>query len=521
MRPRSVGELFALNARKYGARLAWRAPNGDRTHSEIHDNGRRVAGLLHEAGLGVGDRVMIMLDDIAQAMEIFAGIQMAGMVVVPANRAFKSGELDFMLTDSGARGLFFSDGARNTVMSSEVAARLDLSVFVDAGEPDVTPQYLPPGAVAPRPIPVPDIEAPAIIAYTSGTTGYPKGAIASHRAVLLCLYSSRSTFRVSDHGHLAYSGTLQFAAPWAALLIPHLYSGGFIRLMGKYNPESWFEFMRADLSTMTYVPTPLIPDFIEVGRQHPDVIARLHCVLHSASGAPAERIESLVDLVGDKFVEGYGLTETVGGGCATAPADYHPGCLADDIYASVGRPQPSTFARVLDDDGQDIAPGSDQVGEVQYECETLFSGYWNRPEETAEVFDGTAFLTGDLARRDAAGYVYVVGRKKELIISGGQNIYPAELERVLAAMDGVAQCAIFGVDHPRWGEAVAAAVVRKPEASVDEQAVVDYMRGRLASYKKPTQVLILDALPMNAGMKVQKGRLREIANQLSRPDSAR
>jgi fatty-acyl-CoA synthase len=226
-------------------------------------------------------------------------------------------------------------------------------------------------------------------------------------------------------------------------------------------------------------------------------------------------------LVGDKFVEGYGLTETVGGGCATTPADYHPGCLSDDIYASVGRPQPSTFARILDENGQDIPPGSDEVGEVQYECETLFSGYWNRPEETAEVFDGRAFLTGDLARRDAAGYVYVVGRKKELIISGGQNIYPAELERVLAGMEGVAQSAIFGVDHPKWGETVAAAVVPKPDTDIDEQAVIDYMRSRLASYKKPTRVLILDALPMNAGMKVQKGRLREIAERPGQPDPSR
>jgi acyl-CoA synthetase (AMP-forming)/AMP-acid ligase II len=349
-----------------------------------------------------------------------------------------------------------------------------------------------------------------MIAYTSGTTGFPKGAVVSHRAITGCIDISLAAMRIGMFGRLAHTGSLQFSAPWWAMLLPHIYVGGLVRLLGSYTPESWFDAMARDRTTLTYVPSPLIRSFCAIGRTRPEVIDDLEVVLHSASAAPRERMAELLDLVGDRLYEGWGMTETVGPVTVTTRRDYRPGCEADDLLASVGRTVATATVANLDADGVEIPWGSDAVGELVVESDTLFSGYWNAPEATAEVFDGRRLRTGDLGRIDAAGYVYITGRQKDMIISGGANVYPAEIERVLITMDGVTDCAIFGAPHERWGETVAAAVVRAPGSSIDEDAVIAYMRARLAGYKKPTTVLFLDALPRNASMKVLKHRLRDL-----------
>jgi acyl-CoA synthetase (AMP-forming)/AMP-acid ligase II len=516
---RTVDELFVNAGRRFGDRTAWKAPNGERAHAEVFEQGVRVANTLLEAGLVPGDRVAMMLDDVAEALEIFAGISLAGLVVVPVNRDFKREELDFILSNSGARALIYTPTARAAVAESEVLDQLSLMLYCGPGD-DLAPgarKYLDATRSASAALPSAgrEPEDAALIAYTSGTTGFPKGAVISHRAVITCVRTSHGVFQMGGYARMANPGSLQFSAPWWALLLPHVYVGGYVRLMGKHTLDQWFDLMEEDRSTFTYVPSPLILAFVATVNRRPAVLEHLHTVLHSSSVAPREHVAALVDAVGDRFVESYGSTESVGSVVSTTRDDFHGASPADDIYASAGRPVPTTLAAVIDDEGHDLPRGSDQVGELVVEADSLFSGYWDNPARTAEAFDGTRFKTGDLARIDPAGYVYIVGRKTELIISGGANVYPAEVERVLVGMDGVSECAVFGVPHKKWGEAVAAAVVREQGSEVSEQEVIAFVRARLASYKKPTAVLFLDALPLNASMKVQKHRLRELmtANQ--------
>jgi acyl-CoA synthetase (AMP-forming)/AMP-acid ligase II len=511
----TVDAMFINAGRRYGSRPAWKAPNGDRTYEEILAQGVRLAHTLRAAGLAPGDRVAMMLDDVAEAIEVFAGIVLAGLVVVPVNRDFKRDELDFILTDSGARGLIYTDSAAAAVEESDATDALQIIIAVG----DKTPltkgavRYL--DAVAKASSALPEAgrspEDTAMLAYTSGTTGFPKGAIISHGAILLCARTSQASLGMGNYTRLAHSGSLQFTAPWWAMLLPVLYGGGFVRLLGKYTPESWFDTMAADRSTYTYVPSPLMQTFAELGRRRPDVIDGLSTVLHSGSLAPREHVAELVDVVGARFVEGYGMTETVGSITTITRADHLYGRdEAEDFFASGGRAAPTASVSIVDEQGNEIPPGSNEVGEILVECDTMFRGYWNRPEQTADAFAGERFRTGDLGRLDAAGYLYVAGRKTDLIISGGANVYAAELERVLIGMPGVADCAIVGVPHERWGEAVAAAVVAAPGADLTAGDVVSYMRERLAGYKKPQSVVFVDELPRNASMKLQKHAVREL-----------
>ncbi|MEO5874965.1 MAG: AMP-binding protein [Streptosporangiaceae bacterium] len=255
------------------------------------------------------------------------------------------------------------------------------------------------------------------------------------------------------------------------------------------------------------MPTPLTTGFIEAVRRRPEVLRTLGGVLHSASAMPPDLARELAGVIGGRYLETWGMTETGAPVTATAPTDWDPDCAADDVYASVGRPAPIASVRVLDSAGRPLPAG--RTGELAVESDTLFAGYHRRPDLTAEVRDGRWFRTGDLGRLDEAGYVYLTGRLKEMIITGGRNVYPAEVDQVVRELPGVADAAAFGLPDPRWGETVALAVVPRPGHTLDPAAVTAFVAGRLASYKKPRRVFLVDALPRNAALKVQRHLLRE------------
>lgn len=515
----TLDRFFAQTARRFGHLPAWKAPDGERTHGEVFESGARLANTLRGAGLAEGDHVAMMLDDSVVALEIFAGISLAGMVAVPVNRAATSEELDFILDSSSARGLVYTDTARESVFAS--SGRSELGVCIDAGacegeRPVAVRGYSEVATASAQP---PSVDRGsldiAMLAYTSGTTGFPKGAIISHRSIITCVRTAHGAHRLPNYARMAHVGSLQFSAPWWALLLPHLFTGGFVRLLGRFSIDSWFDSMIEDRSTFTYVPSPLIPAFTEEARSRPQVLEYLQVVQHSASSAPRDQLAELVEVIGDRFEEAYGTTETVGVVSATTRADLQPGCEADDMLTSVGRAVPTAMLHVADAEGNILPHGSDIVGDLWIEAETLFDGYWNQPEQTAEVLRDGRFRTGDLARIDSHGYIYILGRKSELIVSGGANVYPAELERVLSAMDGVADCSVFGVPHERWGEAVVAAVVKSAQADLQPDEVIAYVGSHLTAYKKPKAVIFLEELPRNASQKVQRHRMRELFEESS------
>lgn len=508
----TLSRMFVRCAERFGELPAVKSGNDSRTYAEVFDRAARLANLLAERGLRAGDRVAVMLENRVEAIEVAAGIALGGFVIVPVNGHFKSAELDHQLRDCGARALIHTDGVTSAVSGAPAAATLDVVLHIgrEAADHGSTGAY---ASAIWTVDATPDVHeaAPgdlALLGYTSGTTGFPKGAMVTNESVMLCIRTCQGALRIPHYSRLAYIGSLGYAAPWWTLILPHVFAGGMINLIADYTVDSWFDAMAQDRTTYTYVPSPLIDQFVEQGRRHPDVIAQLETVNHSASAATREEIDKLVSLVGDKYFHGWGATELVGVGTCLTRNDVVGRGTAEDFRATVGRPAPTTRLFVLDDDGNELPRGRGNVGEFAVEIDTIFSGYWNDPEQTASVFSQGRYLTGDLGCVDAHGYAYIVDRKRDMIVSGGANVYPAEVERVLRTLEGIADVAVFGVAHERWGETVAAAIVRRPGTSLTSEDVVAFAKENLASFKKPTSVRFVDELPRNASQKVRKDVLR-------------
>lgn len=504
-----LGGLFLRAGQRYGDRIALRGHGEQRTYRELVTHGVQLANALRAAGLQPGDHVAALLEDRVAAFEVYVGCAIGGFPIVHVNDRLSAEEVGYVLGDSQAAALLHTDG--RTQLVEDVAAREELRLTVtlgperSRGAQDYDDLLSRASTQAPQ-LRV-DPESLAILGYTSGTTGFPKGAMASHRAVVGCAKLIPAAYRLPSYGRCAFTGTLSFVSGIWGVLIPHLYLGSTIDFLFPYTIESWVDHLIETGSTFTYAPSPLVPGLIDQLTRRPEALRTLQSVLHSASPLPRDHAEQLVEVIGDRFVEVWGMTESVAPVTGTMRQDYHGDCPADDLYATVGRPLATASIRVVDQDGVALPPG--ETGELVVEADTMFSGYFGDPEKTNAVLRDGAYWTGDVGHIDAAGYVYITDRAKDMIISGGMNIYPAEIEAALASLPTVAEAAVFGIPHPRWGETPAVAVVPAPGAQLGEEDVIEHIRARLASYKKPSRVFIVDALPRNASLKIQKHLLRD------------
>ena len=344
-----------------------------------------------------------------------------------------------------------------------------------------------------------------IIGYTSGTTGAPKGVMHSQQTMLRTLRHMPVHFDMRPYGRCAFTGTLSFVAGIWGVLLPHLYLGGEISFMAGLPPDEWVDQMVREGSQFTYVPTPLAGEFVHQVHRRPEVLDTLRVAMHSGSKMPAADVENLVGAVGSRFAEAYGMTETGAPVTRTENEDWTARTRADDIYASAGRPVHIADISIVDADGRPVPPG--ETGEITVCSDTQFVGYFQRDDLTTDAVRDGRLHTGDIGRLDDAGYLYVTDRAKDMIVSGGMNVYPAEVEAALAGLPGLEELAVFGVPDDRWGETVVAfAVSSDPE--MDQATIIGAARERIASYKKPTQVRFLESLPRTASLKVDKTELR-------------
>ena len=463
-----------------------------RTHGELHDRAGRLASALAARDVGAGDRVALLMRNRSEFVESLLACHRLAAVAVPINFRLAPDEIDFVLADSGAVAL---------IADSSVPAAQRTRMVLEVG-----PNYEEAVACAPPLGDVADVseDDAALMCYTSGTTGRPKGAVLTHRNLVA---STMSWIHEIGAGQddVWLSGQPLFHIGGINGLLPFLVLGATVIITPSttFDPDAALGLIEAHGVTMCiFVPTQwaVICDSKSVARVDP---RQLRVAMWGASPAPRRTLEAMQDTFPNAaIVSAYGQTEMSGATTLLKGPD------STRKMGSVGKPMLGVELRVVDDELRDVPPCD--VGEVVYRGPNVMAGYHQQPEATREVFAGDWFHSGDLARFDEEGYLWLVDRKKDLIVSGGENVYPAEVERVLLDHPAVAQAAVIGAPHPRWVETPIAFVVPSGRVELSEAELKAHCGQYLAGYKKPSAVIMVEELPRNAGGKVLKRRLREM-----------
>ena len=503
----TAGALLARSVARAGDRVALRAHGEVRTHRQLLENAARFANALGGLGLRPGDHVALMVADRVESVEAYLGCLIGGFPAVHINDRWAGPEVEAVLADADARAFLYTSEVGPKVAGLDAVAATDAVVAVGDRAAGRHREWV--SLIAGASPLVPQVQRSpddlTIVGYTSGTTGTPKGVMHTQASMLRILQHMPTHFDIRPRSRCAMTGTLSFVAGIWGVVLPHLYLGGEISFMAGLPADQWCARMIEEGSNFTYVPTPLAGAFAEELRRQPKVLDTLRVAMHSGSKMAPGTVRDVVDATRGRFATTYGMTETGSPVTRTEASDWLAGCPATDVYASSGRAAHIMDLTVIGPDGEALEPG--ETGEITVSSDTQFAGYYKRPDLTAQTVVDGRIRTGDIGRLDDAGYLYVTDRAKDMIVSGGMNVFPAEVEASLADLPGLAEIAVFGVPDARWGETVVAVAVRS-DPSLDEAAIIAAARERIASYKKPTRVRFIDELPRTASLKVDKPELR-------------
>ena len=502
----TMSDMVARYARTVPDGVAFR--DGDRTSTWLgfHDRVTRIANVLAERGVVPGDRVAVLGLNSVDLVEATVAALRVGAICVPLNFRLVADEIAYQLVDSGSVAIVVDAGLAQVVAGAQQNPDVPTrTVLVMRGESEhgesldeamaaTSPDYVE--------VDVNDYE-PAFIMYTSGTTGWPKGAVLTHRNLLLHSYSNAIHMGVDSGPRIGLSGAPFFHIAGVAGLHINMTGGGTTVLSpsGGFDPAKMVDLLeREGVTSCFFVPAQWAAIVAVPGLKERDLALRRG----SWGAAPASTtlLSSIMDAFPDmQLATSFGQTE-----CSPVTTLLR-GEDALRKIGSVGTPMINVEVRVVDDEMNDVEQG--EVGEIVYRGPLVMSGYWNKPEETEEAFRGGWFHSGDLVRQDEDGYFYVVDRKKDMIISGGENIYCAEVENVLAGHPKVGEVALIGVPDPKWGESPLAIIAPRDPADPPTAAEIEqYSREHLAAYKRPRDIALVEALPRNPSGKVLKTVLR-------------
>jgi long-chain acyl-CoA synthetase len=487
----SLAQLLTETTARYGERPALRLDDTVVSYDALNEGATRVAGLLKDRGLEPGDRVGIMLPNVPYFGAVYYGALRAGGVVVPVNVLLKGREVAFYLADSGAKVLVAWHGFADAAFEGAQAAGAD-TIIVEPGDFE---QLLADAPRAPEDVER-DGSATAVILYTSGTTGTPKGAELTHSNLLEnCRHGGTELMRVSQDDVILGALPLFHSFGQTCCLNTAVRAGACLTLIPRFEPGKALEIIQRDRVTIfDGVPTMYHAMLHHADRTRYDVSGLRMCV-SGGSAMPVEVMRGFEDAFGCIVLEGYGLSET-----SPVASFNHP--ERERKPGSIGTPIHGVEMEVVDDDGNDLPLG--EVGEIAIRGHNVMKGYWNRPDATDKVLKGGWLLTGDMARVDDDGYFFIVDRKKDMIIRGGFNVYPREIEEVLYEHPAVFEVAVVGVADEAMGEEVGAAITLRPGADASAYEIRAFVKERVAACKYPRPIWFVDALPKGATGKILK-----------------
>lgn len=496
----TIGDQLTRQARLNPDHVAYLIGEERRTFAQTDARVDRLSAALMARGVGHGSRVGILMHNSLEFVEIFWATARSGAIAVPINFRLAPAEIAYILQDC-APVVLFVDEAMGAHAEDALAALVEPPLVVRMAEyadllarADVETARLPTRVA---------LDDPAFIIYTSGTTGRPKGAVLSHLNLLVNTYTKITTHGITGEGEVWLSGLSLCHIAGVSSLLPCLLLGGTCVIMpsGQFDAGEMVDVIEREGVTCCFlVPT-----------QWKEICAVAHVthrcrslrqIAWGGSNAPIAVLQAMAAAFPHAATfNTFGQTEMSPLTCVLRGQD------AIRKMGSVGMPVPNVEVRIVDDEMRDVPDGD--IGEIVYRGPTVMLGYWNDPFATEEAFAGGWFHSGDLVCRDADGFITVVDRKKDMIISGGENIYSAEVEAVIGAHPAVEEVAVVGMPHPRWVETPVAVIVPRPGVeppTLDD--ITAWCRDRLASYKKPTAIRLVDVLPRNASGKVLKRDLR-------------
>ncbi|MEM9621664.1 MAG: AMP-binding protein [Pseudomonadota bacterium] len=463
------------------------------TYAELYERCQRLVAGLRGLGLSKGDRVAIWSDNNHQYIETYVGVPAGGLVVVPLNTRHAEPELRYALEDSGTRVLLTDRDASGLADIVEHIIPLD-----DAYEALLQAAPVPLGE---------DLHEDDLagLFYTGGTTGQSKGVMLSHRNLIANTFHWLTSVPQNEADVMLVMAPL-FHAAGSNGVLGSIWTTGTQITLAAFDPQKVLDIIESHQVSLTLGVPTMLAAMAEAQHSQPRKVDTIRAIAHGGSPiATAVVHRTWTAFPTAEMIEVYGATEL---SPLTTALRNEQNLLEDDRARSCGQSIPGTDVRILDTDGQEVATG--EIGEVVVRGPNVMVGYWNKPEQTAAVLKDGAYWTGDLGYMDSAGYVFLVDRSKDMIVTGGENVYCTEVEEILYKHPAVLEAAVYGIPDEKWGEAVHATVVpREQHSNVDPAELVDFCREHIAGYKVPKGVAIQqDPLPKSGPGKVLKRELR-------------
>ena len=478
----NLADNLIQTAAKHGDRPAVKLDDTVITYAQLEDGSRRLATLLTEKGVGPGDRVGMVLPNVPHFPVIFYGALMAGAVVVPMNPLLKGREVKYYLEDSGASLVLAWQDMAEEAGKGAAQAGIECVEVEATGFLELLAQHEPVDSIVER-----DDDDPMVLLYTSGTTGQPKGAELTHHSMGTNAATSVETLiEITEDDIVMGCLPLFHVFGLTCGLNASVRAGACLTLIPRFDADKALKIVSRDQVTVFEGVPTMYAGMLNAKTADEADMSSLRCCISGGSAMPVEVMKSFEKKFDCMVLEGYGLSET-----SPVASFNHPD--QDRKPGSIGTPVRGVEMKVVDDEGKDVDQG--EVGEIVIKGENVMRGYWGREEATAESIKDGWFHSGDLAKVDEDGYFFIVDRKKDLIIRGGYNVYPREVEEALYEHEAVAEVAVVGIPDDSLGEEIGAAVALKPGQDVSEEELQAFAKERLASYKYPRAVWIVKELP--------------------------
>jgi fatty-acyl-CoA synthase len=476
------------------------------SYQQLNNRVNQLSHALQGVGIHKGDRVAVLLHNSNEYIEAFWATAKIGAVLVPINWRLGPKEVQYILNDSEAKLLLYGSSYSETVLKiAHETKSVEEYIIVDgADELGIHYEAFIQGKSSEEPdSDEANLDDLFILMYTSGTTGFPKGSMLTQNNILWTSVNQLVDFEMNKNDKTLVVAPMFHVGGLLIFSLPVTHIGATMVILRSFDVENVLRtFDEEKITTFFGAPTM----FHDICQQD-DLISKydfssLRLMLSGGAPLPLPILRKMIKFFPNAgFTEGYGVSETAS--CTSFLS-------SSDIFrksGSVGKPFTHNEMRVINEKGEDVAPY--EIGEIILRGPTTMKGYWNKPEETLNSFIGDWFRTGDLARVDEEGYCYIVDRKKDMIISGAENIYPKEIENVLYEHPSILEASVIGVPDEKWGESVMAVVVLKPGEQVTEAELIQYCKGNLASYKKPKSITFVQELPKNPSGKILKHVLRK------------